>query len=138
MPELEQFLRQRQVPEVLIAEQCKQLRLPAKWCSRVPEPQVPAPPMPEPAPVQPIEESQAEEASPYFVVVIGKREFRRLHRRGRCGVSAIEVGQSEPCWSLQGLTYNLACRHCWKRGEATVSEAEEADDSDESDESVEG
>ena len=138
VPELEQFLRQRQVPEVLIAEQCKQLRLPAKWCSRVPEPQVPAPPMPEPAPVQPIEESQAEEASPYFVVVIGKRGFRRLHRRGRCGVSAIEVGQSEPCWSLQGLTYNLACRHCWKRGEATVSEAEEADDSDESDESVEG
>ena len=28
--------------------------------------------------------------------------------------------------------------HCWKRGNATVSEAEEADDSEDSDESVEG
>ena len=142
--ELEQFLRQRHVPEALITAQCIQLQLPAQWCSRVPEPMAPAPVLPEPAPVQACDNSQvenpAEDAgqSPYFVVVIGKKNFRRLHRRGGCGVSAIEVGQSEPCWSLQGLTYDLACRHCWKRGNATVSEAEEADDSEDSDESVEG
>jgi hypothetical protein len=142
--ELEQFLRQRHVPEALITAQCLQLQLPAQWCSRVPEPMAPAPVLPEPAPVQACDNSQvenpAEDAgqSPYFVVVIGKKNFRRLHRRGGCGVSAIEVGQSEPCWSLQGLTYDLACRHCWKRGNATVSEAEEADDSEDSDESVEG
>eukprot|EP00435_Cladocopium_sp_Y103_P051417 s2055_g16.t1 len=97
---------------------------------------VQAPPRLEPALVQPMEETQAEDASPHFVVVIGKKGFRRLHRRGGCGVSAIEVGQSELCWSLQGLAYDLACRHCWKRGEATVSEAEEADDSDDSDGTV--
>ena len=142
--ELEQFLRQRHVPEALITAQCLQLQLPAQWCSRVPEPMAPAPVLPEPAPVQACDNSQvenpAEDASqsPYFVVVIGKKNFRRLHRRGGCGVSAIEVGQSEPCWSLQGLTYDLACRHCWKSGNATVSEAEEADDSEDSDESVEG
>lgn len=142
--ELEKFLRQRHVPEALITAQCIQLQLPAQWCSRVPEPMAPAPVLPEPAPVQACDNSQvenpAEDAgqSPYFVVVIGKKNFRRLHRRGGCGVSAIEVGQSEPCWSLQGLTYDLACRHCWKRGNATVSEAEEADDSEDSDESVEG
>lgn len=138
LAELEDFLRCRQVPEALIAEQCHQLKLPAKWCSRVPEPVVQAPPLPEPELAQPSEENQAEVASPYFVVVIGKKGFRRLHRRGGCGVSAIEVGQSEPCWSLQGLVYDLACRHCWKHGEETVSEAEEADDSDDSDETVEG
>ena len=113
--ELEQFLRQRHVPEALITAQCNQLQLPAQWCSRVPEPMAPAPVLPEPAPVQACDNSQvenpAEDAgqSPYFVVVIGKRIW--LHRRGGCGVSATEVGQSEPCWSLQGLTYDLACRH---------------------------
>ena len=144
LEELAQFLHQRQVPEALITAQCAQLQLPAKWCSRVPEPVVPAPDLLEPAPVPACDDRQVENLaddasqSPYFVVVIGKKNFRRLHRRGGCGVSAIEVGQSEPCWSLQGLTYDLACRHCWKRGNATVSEAEEADDSDDSDDSVEG
>ena len=79
--ELEQFLRQRHVPEALITAQCLQLQLPAQWCSRVPEPMAPAPVLPEPAPVQACDNSQvenpAEDAgqSPYFVVVIGKKEF---------------------------------------------------------------
>ena len=79
--ELEQFLRQRHVPEALITAQCNQLQLPAQWCSRVPEPMAPAPVLPEPAPVQACDNSQvenpAEDAgqSPYFVVVIGKKNL---------------------------------------------------------------
>ena len=67
--------------------------------------------------------------SPYFVTIVGKRRFRRLHRTGRCGVSSIEVQSMEPVWVLRGLAYDLACRHCWRCGDATLSEAEEADDS---------
>ena len=44
------------------------------------------------------------------------------------GVSVLEVQESEPVWDLKGLVYNLACQHCWRPGESTVSEAEEADD----------
>ena len=79
--ELEQFLRQRHVPEALITAQCLQLQLPAQWCGRVPEPMAPAPVLPEPAPVQACDNSQienpAEDAgqSPYFVVVIGKKNL---------------------------------------------------------------
>ena len=43
----------------------------------------------------------------------------------------IDVQTSEDVWSLKGLTYDLACKHCWKAGEeVTPSEAEEADDSE--------
>ena len=48
--------------------------------------------------------------SPFFITVVGKQRLRRLYRRGGCGVSVLEVQESEP-------------------GESTVSEAEEADDS---------
>lgn len=70
-------------------------------------------------------------ASPYFVTVVGSKCLRRLHRRKGCGVSAIDVQASEDVWTLKGLIYDLACKHCWRAGEnITVSEAEEADDSE--------
>ena len=31
--------------------------------------------------------------------------------------------------TLEDAIYDLACRHCWKPGQSTISEAEEADDS---------
>ena len=92
--------------------------------------------MPEPlgpAPSVSLEVSEevddAESPSPYFVTVVGKKRLRRLHRRGGCGVSMLEVQESEPVWDLKGIMYNLAFQHCWRPGETTVSEAEEADDS---------
>ena len=36
--------------------------------------------------------------------------------------------ESEPVWQLKGAEFDLACQHCWKAGEATLSEAEEAAD----------
>eukprot|EP00435_Cladocopium_sp_Y103_P023724 s2642_g5.t1 len=70
-------------------------------------------------------------ASPYFVTVVGSKRLRRLHRRKGCGVSAIDVQASEDVWTLKGLIYDLACKHCWRAGEnITISEAEEADDSE--------
>ena len=75
------------------------------------------------------EGDDADLRSPFFITVVGKQRLRRLHRRGGCGVSVLEVQESEPVWDLKGLVYNLACQHCWRPGESTVSEAEEADDS---------
>lgn len=70
-------------------------------------------------------------SSPYFVTIVGSKQLKRLHRRGGCGVSVIDVQRSEPVWCLKGLLYDLACKHCWRAGEnITVSEAEEADDSE--------
>ena len=43
--------------------------------------------------------------------------------------STLEVQESVSVWDLKGLMCNLACQHCWRPGESTVSEAEEADDS---------
>ena len=50
-------------------------------------------------------------------------------------MSSIEVQESEPVWRLRGTAYDLACRHCRKAGNVTLSEAEEADDSSSSSES---
>ena len=76
------------------------------------------------------------ECAPYFVTVVGKKKLRRLHRSGGCGVGSIEVLEWEFVWQLKGAKYDLACRHCWKAGDATLSEAEEADDSGSSNDST--
>ena len=86
-----------------------------------------------PEPVSPVpsvsldvaeEVDDAEPQSPYFVTVVGKKRLRRLHRRGGCGVSMLEVQESEPVSDLKGLAYNLACQHCCCSEETIVSEAE--------------
>ena len=129
LDELETHLRARGVAPGPIQRQCSNFHLPAKWCLRVPEPLVPAPSVSAEA-VETVEDvDDADLHSPFFVTVVGKKRLRRLHRRGGCGVSVLEVQESEPVWDLKGLVYNLACQHCWRPGESTVSEAEEADDS---------
>ncbi|CAE7427201.1 unnamed protein product [Symbiodinium natans] len=126
LDELESHLRARGVDSGLIKRQRSNLNLPERWCLRVPEPLDPAPAVS----LEVAEEvDDAESQSPYFVTVVGNKRLRRLHRRGGCGVSVLEVQESEPVWHLKGLMYNLACQHCWRPGESTVSEAEEADDS---------
>ena len=88
---------------------------------RLPEPLVPAPSVSAEA-VETVEDvDDADLHSPFFVTVVGKKRLRRLHRRGGCGVSVLEVQESEPVWDLKGLVYNLACQHCWRPGESTVS-----------------
>ena len=44
-------------------------------------------------------------------------------------MSRLVVREAERVWTLKGVVYDLACKHCWRPGESTVSEAEEADDS---------
>ena len=51
----------------------------------------------------------------------GKKRLRRLHRQGGCGVSLMDVQESEPVWRLKGTSYDLACRHCWRSGDCSVS-----------------
>ena len=129
LDELETHLRARGVAPGQIQCQCSNFHLPAKWCLRVPEPLVPAPSVCAEA-VETVEDvDDADLHSPFFDTVVGKKRLRRLHRRGGCGVSVLEVQESEPVWDLKGLVCNLACQHCWRPGESTVSEAEEADDS---------
>ena len=81
--------------------------------------------------VEELEPEDVVQVSPYFVTVVGSKRLRRLHRRDGCGVSVIDVQNFENVWSLKGLSYDLACKHCWKAGEeVTPSEAEEVDDSE--------
>ena len=81
--------------------------------------------------VEELEPEDVVQVSPYFVTVVGSKRLRRLHRRDGCGVSVIDVQIFENVWSLKGLSYDLACKHCWKAGEeVTPSEAEEVDDSE--------
>ena len=109
-------------------ELCQQLHLGQAWCSRAPEPVMVAPPAA--APVLAEDDADiGDECAPFFITVVGKKRLRRLHRAGSCGVSSMDVYESEPVWQLKGAEFDLACQHCWKAGEATLSEAEEADDS---------
>ncbi|CAK9056210.1 Uncharacterized protein SCF082_LOCUS30318 [Durusdinium trenchii] len=92
-------------------------------------------PDPAEAAVAPPEECQDTDEccspSPFFVTIVGSQRLRRLHRRNGCGVSMVDVQCSEDVWTLRGLLYDLACKHCWRAGEnITVSEAEEGDDSE--------
>ena len=132
LDELKLFLQEQGEDADLVCLQYEQLYLPPGWCRRVPEPPaVCASPVSPPEDL-PEETDNVKEDCPYFVTVVGKQRLRRLHRRGGCGVSLIDVQESEPAWSLRGLSYDLACKHCWAAGEVAVSEAEEADDSGES------
>ena len=132
LDELKLFLQEQGEDADLVCLQYEQLYLPPGWCRRVPEPPaVCASPVSPPEDL-PEETDNVKEDCPYFVTVVGKQRLRRLHRRGGCGVFLIDVQESEPAWSLRGLSYDLACKHCWAAGEVAVSEAEEADDSGES------
>ena len=131
LDELRAYLTDREVPtdteqaEVL----CQQLHL-----GQAPEPVVEV----LAAAAEPVldEDKDLEaESAPYFVTVVGKKKLRRLHRFGGCGVSSIEVQESEPVWRLRGTAYDLACPHCWKASDVSLSEAEEAYDSGSSSES---
>ena len=124
---LQQHLENRGVPKQPREKQCSLFLLPEQWCSRNPlPPKELAVDAAEPAADT---EVAQDSSSPYFVVIVGKKKFRRLHRRNACGVSSLEVQESEPAWELQGLQFDLACKHCWRPGNCTLSEAEEADDS---------
>ena len=69
----------------------------------MPEPLVPAPSVSAEA-VETVEDlDDADLHSPFFVTVVVKKRLRRLHRRGGCGVSVLEVQESEPVWDLNGL-----------------------------------
>ena len=134
LDELHAYLTDREVPTEQADLLCQQLHLGPAWCARAPEPVVEV----LAAAAEPVldEDKDLEaESAPYFVTVVGKKKLRRLHRFGGCGVSSIEVQESEPVWRLRGTAYDLACRHCWKAGDVTLSEAEEADDSGSSSES---
>lgn len=126
LDELEGHLRQREVPESARQQQLQALTLSADWCNRASPPAEPQ--VPDSA--EPAVEADDVGDNPYFVTIVGKRRLRRLHRTGGCGVTMVAVNEAEPVWHLRGLAFDLACRHCWRPGEATVSEAEEADDSE--------
>ena len=91
LDELKCFLQEQGIAAELLSEQCDQLCLPERWCLRVPEPPAVCPR----ADVQQVEAQSDSEDSiedhPFFVTVVGKKRLRRLHRRGGCGVSALDV-----------------------------------------------
>ena len=131
LDELKLFLQEQGEDADLVCLQCEQLCLPPGWCRRVPEPPTVCASPVSPPEDMPEETDNVNDDCPYFVMVFGKQRLRRLRRRGGCGVSSLDVQESEPAWSLRGLSYDLACKHCWAAGEVAVSEAEEADDSGE-------
>ena len=130
LEELKQHLHDHNVGMAIASQQCKLLSLDAASSLIMPAPTTFTVPPDPPAATDEDEEVDVTD-SPYFVTIVGSRRFRRLHRRGGCGVSAIEVQACEAIWSLKGLSYDLACKHCWRAGEnITLSEVEEADDSE--------
>ena len=124
LEELESHLLLREVSKVAAPVQIEKLRVPRHW-----QPVVPAPEKVEAFTIPEVLEEEPEPDSPYFIAIVGKQRLRRLHRRDGCGVSRLVVREAEPVWTLRGVVYDLACKHCWRPGESTVSEAEEADDS---------
>ena len=124
LEELESHLLLREVSKVAASGQIEKLRVPRHW-----QPVVPTPEKVEALTIPEVIEEEPEPESPYFITIVGKQRLRRLHRRDGCGVSRLVVREAEPVWTLKGVVYDLACNHCWRPGESTVSEAEEADDS---------
>ena len=130
LEELKQHLHDHNVGAAIASRQCKLLSLDAASSFGMPAPATFAVPPNPPAAIVEDEEGDVAD-SPYFITTVGSRRLRRLHRRGGCGVSAIGVQACEAIWSLKGISYDLACKHCWRAGEnITMSEAEEADDSE--------
>ena len=128
LDELVDYMQLREEAPPVIQRQRQLLSITSNLASHLSHP--PAPMDIAPVPAADID-SEEDCDSPYFMTTVGSKRLRRLHRRNACGVSQVDVQVSEPLWSLKGVSYDLACKHCWKPGEnVTVSEAEEADDSD--------
>ena len=66
----------------------------------------------------------ADEDAPYYISVVGKRRFRRLHRKGGCGTVPGGLREMIPLQHLRGAEYDFACKHCWRRGKAPDAAAE--------------
>ena len=69
---------------------------------------------------------QAEEAKSsfkFFVSVLGKRRLRRLHRVGGCGTSPESVANCEFFESLEGVSYDWQCKHCFKADSGSSAQA---------------
>ena len=78
------------------------------------------PPALEPADSMPVageaEDVKDEAPPPYFIAVVGKRRLRRLHRHGGCGTVPADLRETIALQSLQDAVYDLACKHCWRKG----------------------
>ena len=75
------------------------------------------PPALEPADSMPVAgEAEDEAPPPYFIAVVGKRQLRRLHRHGGCGTVPADLREMIALQSLQDPVYDLACKHCWRKG----------------------
>ena len=114
LEELQLHLCDKGLPDEAAERLCQPLRLDPHWFTRVPEPvvavQVELEPEIESVEPEAVAEEPDAELAPYFVMVVGKKRLRRLHRQGGCGVSLMEVQESEPVWRLKGTSYDLACR----------------------------
>ena len=59
----------------------------------------------------------------FFVSVLGKRRLRRLHRVGGCGTSPESVANCEFFESLEGVSYDWQCKHCFKADPGSSAQA---------------
>ena len=69
------------------------------------------------------------EEAPYHIAVVGKKRSRRLHRKGGCGTVPGDLREMIPPLHLRGAEYGLACKHCWRRGNAPDDSVELSENS---------
>ncbi|CAE7750104.1 HET-E1 [Symbiodinium sp. CCMP2592] len=64
--------------------------------------------------VMPARTPEVKDACKFFVSVLGKKKLRRLHRVGGCGSTPESVANCELFESLEGVSYDWQCKHCFK------------------------
>ena len=68
--------------------------------------------------------------SRFFICVSKNRRVRRLHRWGGCGVKpGANITEFEGHDTLQGIQYDAACKHCWKKCLTLDSDSSDSSDS---------